>query len=297
MKKYVSLILAIPMFIACSSNSGKSDAYGNFEAVEVLVSAESAGRLLSFPIDVGMDLKEGQKVGLIDSTQAYLRYNQLLASRNAAYSKLASAQAQLRAGQVQLNVLQKEKNRMSKLYADSAATQQQNDDITGKYDVASAQFEASKMQVQAVSAEIEVLESQIRQAKDLLTKCSISNPIDGTVLERFSDQGELVGPGVPLYKIADLSSLNLRAYISETQLPSIKISDSIDVMIDNGQKDGKYLAGQIIWVSSQAEFTPKIIQTKEERVNLVYAIKIKVKNNGSIKIGMPGEIRFRTKTK
>lgn len=293
MRKFYPLILIFVSFLAsCNGNGGKSDAYGNFEATEVMVSAENIGRLNEFIIDVGTQLTTGQIIGKIDSVQSQLKYSQLVAQNNSINAKLSNAMAQLKMCQVQSGSITKEKNRIDKLFTDSAATQQQLDDINGKYDLIKAQLEAANAQVQEAQSEFAILDNQIKQAKDMLSKCTIKNPIDGIVLERYADRGELVGIGVPLYKIADLSFLNLRAYLNGAQLSSVKIGQSVDILIDKGTKSFITLKGTITWISSEAEFTPKIIQTKDERVNLVYAIKVKVKNDGILKIGMPGEVRF-----
>jgi len=285
-------LILLLLFTSCGVNGKKADAYGNFESDEVIVSSEMTGRVTRLSVEVGDVLKERQVVGRIDSTQAFLKYQQLLSSRKALQAKINAAQAQVTVARTQLDILQKEKERIEKLYRDSASTQQQLDEINGKYEIAKAQFQAAKVGVEAVVSELEALESQLRQAADMLSKCTIVNPVNGTVLERYAEAGELVTAGSPLYKIADISYLYLRAYVSGLQLPAIKIGQQVKVMIDKTRNESTVVPGEIIWISSQAEFTPKIIQTKEERVSLVYAIRVKVKNDGTLKIGMPGEVWF-----
>ena len=285
----------IPAFIlllgACTQNNDLADAYGNFEALEVMVSAESGGRILDFQAVEG-DMLIKEEVSLrIDSTQLYLKKLALETGRASLNSRILTLDAQLRASRVQLDNLIREQTRIEKLLDGGAATSKQLDDIRGQVSLLEAQMAATESQKQAVFAEGRTLEVQIRQVGDQLEKCAVRNPIDGTLLTKYRETGEMAAPGQPLYKMARLEELTLRAYLSGKQLSSVKLGDQVKVQYDteNGPAE---LTGVLNWISSTAEFTPKIIQTREERVNLVYAIKVLVPNDGSLKIGMPGEVYF-----
>ena len=291
--KYLNYL--IPTFIlllgACKQNNDLADAYGNFEALEVMVSAESGGRILDFQAVEG-DMLIKEEVSLrIDSTQLYLKKLALETGRASLNSRILTLDAQLRASRVQLDNLIREQTRIEKLLDGGAATSKQLDDIRGQVSLLEAQMAATESQKQAVFAEGRTLEVQIRQVGDQLEKCAVRNPIDGTLLTKYRETGEMAAPGQPLYKMARLEELTLRAYLSGKQLSSVKLGDQVKVQYDteNGPAE---LTGVLNWISSTAEFTPKIIQTREERVNLVYAIKVLVPNDGSLKIGMPGEVYF-----
>ena len=258
---------------------------------EIIVSAETAGRISSFDVENGMTLKAGAIVGKIDSTQAGLKIDQIKAQKSSVNERITAAQAQVKTVEVQLIGIEKEVKRIDKLFADGAATQQQYDDVHNRYEILKTQLETARAQYKVASSENGTLTVQNKQASDLLTKCTIINPIDGTVLERYAEKGELAGAGTPLYKIANISSLDLKVYISGDQLSQFKLGDKVKVSVDIDKKNTTQLEGEVDWISSQSEFTPKIIQTKEERVNMVYAMKIRVANNGMLKIGMPGEVR------
>lgn len=289
------LIFAITIatiLISCNNDNKKSDAFGNFEASETMVSSETAGKILIMNVEEGLVLNEGTIVCKVDSTQAMLKVQQLEAQQASLKSRITTASAQVNSVKVQITGLEKDKQRIEKLFAEGAATRQQFDDIHNRYELLKSQYDAAIAQQKAVASENGIIESQLKQAKDMLSKCNVINPLQGTVLERYSEKGETVNPGTPLYKIADMTSLNLRVYISGSQLTSFAIGQKVKVLIDNKKDNIKELEGTIIWISSQSEFTPKIIQTREERVNLVYAMKVKVANDGSLKIGMPGEVKI-----
>lgn len=296
MKKYLLYIITLlPVLHGCIGNGEKADAYGNFEAVEVIISSEANGKLLSFQLEEGDKLETGQVVGYVDTMQLYLNRKQLQASIKAIKSKTQNVQVQIDVLQKQRINLLREKKRVENLLADSAATTKQYDDIVGQLDVVEKQIVATTSRLntsnRGLLGEISPLEVKIEQIEDQIRKSVIINPDGGTVLTKFAYENEVTAFGKPLYKIADLKNITLRAYVSGNQLADLKIGQNVKVKID--QQDGmKELSGQVTWISSTAEFTPKVIQTKEERVNLVYAFKVLVKNNGELKIGMPGELFF-----
>ncbi len=287
-KIIIGLLLFGNFFVACK-NKEKADGYGNFEATEITVSAENSGKLMEFKIEEGQTLKKGAYVGYIDTIQLSLKRDQLLASKAIVYSKSASVLSQKNVLIAQLKTAIVNKNRIENLISENAGTQKQLDDINGEINVIQKQIKSVESQNSPVIDELESIEVQLKQVEDLLQKSKIVNPVNGTVLTKYAEVNELISFGKPLYKIADLSTMELRVYVSETQLSNIKIGQEVTVKIDAGDAM-KNFKGLITWVSSEAEFTPKIIQTKEERVNLVYAVKIEVKNDGSLKIGMPAEM-------
>ncbi len=292
MKNLLYLFLLIFIFPACTGNDDKADAYGNFEAVETLVSAQASGELLEFNVENGMVLKANQQVGLIDTAVLSAKLKQLLAVKAEISANSKDVLSQIKVLDEQKNVLLIEKKRVENLIADSAATQKQYDDIIGKIKVIDRQIESVKVKNSAILSKYNQVNAQIEELQLNIDKCKIINPINGTVLQKYAEVHELAMPGKVLYKIADLSTMELKVYVSGAQLPHIKIGQKAKVYIDKNEEENTELEGTISWISSTAEFTPKIIQTKEERVKLVYAVKLLVKNDGSLKIGMPGEVRF-----
>lgn len=292
-----TIIIVFMGLISCSNDGKKSDAYGNFESTEVIVSSEGNGKILSLNVNEGDKLSQNQVFGLIDTVQLYLKKEQLLASMQALRAKTQDIQVQMDVLNEQKKNLLREKNRVENLYKDSAATQKQYDDINGEMLALDKQIIATKKTLEignnGLLSEIKPLQAQLDQIKDQITKSIIKSPINGTILTKYSEEGEIASYGKPIIKIADLESMYLRVYVSGTQLPNIKIGQNAEILIDNNQKEMAKLSGKVEWISDKAEFTPKIIQTKEERVNLVYAVKILVKNDGSLKIGMPGEVNFK----
>lgn len=295
MKTTIFLVTTIVILSSCSSKNGQSDAYGNFETVEVLVSSEIQGKLLQFSIEEGKTYKAGDVVGQIDTVQLALKRDQLVAQRNASATKISNILSQITVQEETKGTLLIDKARTERLMKDKAIPVKQLDDINGKIKVIDSQIASIKTQNAAVVNEVEAYNKQIAQMKDQLNRCKIVNPINGTVLDKYIEPSEIAAPGKTLYKIADMSQMILRVYVSGTQLSSVKIGQNVTVMIDQEKGEGKTFEGTVSWVSPEAEFTPKIIQTKEERVNLVYAVKVTVKNDGSLKIGMPGEVRFEGK--
>jgi HlyD family secretion protein len=283
------------LFIAasCKKNNQRADAYGNFEAKETVISSQTPGMIIKCNIEEGEELNVGDTAYICDPYSYKLQKEQILTQKSAVSSKFSGILAQVDVLNKQKEVLLKEEERIQKLLKDNAATQKQLDDITGKIDILEKQILQVKTQHQNLFDELKVFDSQINTVNDYIHKTRIINPIKGRVLVKYAEQYEITAPGKPLYKIADLSEIILRAYISGSQLNEIQIGQTVSVFIDNSENNTKKYSGKITWISDKAEFTPKIIQTKEERVNLVYAVKIKVINDGSIKIGMPGEIKFK----
>lgn len=286
----IHILILTGVLFSCTSKNNLSDAYGNFEATQVTVSSETAGKILSLQIQEGIDLDSGQVVALIDTTDLYLKKLQLLAQNKAIQVKTTQVYGQIDVLQQQKSNLQIEKIRITRLLSENAATQKQLDDINGAIEVIEKQMAQTRTQNASISGETDVVKTQINQVNASLAKCYIRNPTRGTVLNKFAESGEIAAPGRALYKIADLSLMELKIYISGKQLPNIKIGQEVEVLIDS--QDNNKLKGTISWISQKAEFTPKIIQTKEERVNLVYGVIVKVKNDGRLKIAMPAEVNF-----
>jgi HlyD family secretion protein len=300
MKKLLPRIIILSgifmaLISACSKSDKVADAYGNFEADEVIVSAQSQGTLTFLNVNEGEVLEPDQLVGKIDTTATSIKMDQLAAQQTVINARLQNLEAQLRVQDEQRVNLVREVDRIEKLKKEEAATAQQYDDIAGKLKVQDMQTEALRTQENIILGERSVLMAQIDDIKNLQEKCRIINPIKGIVLEKYVEANELVSPGKALYKIADIAKMTLKVYVSGKQLPSIAIGDSADVMIDSIGGNLHEISGIVSWISSQVEFTPKIIQTREERVNMVYAIKVSVNNDGRLKIGMPGEVMFRNK--
>lgn len=292
MKKLKLIALILLAFGACKNGENKSDAFGNFEAVETIVSSEMAGKLLSMEVKQGDQLAPEQLIARIDTTELILRKLQTQAQLAASETKKQSVTAQINVLKEQKKNAQTTQQRIAKMYADKAATQQQLDDINGQISVVEKQIVANETQFQLINSEMEVIKRQLDLISEQLTKCTITSPVKGTVLETYLETGELTSPGKPVLKMADLSSLELKVYVSGAQLSKVKLGSDVKILIDTDVKEMKSLSGKISWISSESEFTPKIIQTKEERVKLMYAVKIVVPNDGSLKIGMPGEVVF-----
>jgi len=287
------LITGIFIISSCGKDEKRSDAYGNFEAVETIVSAEATGKLIDFNIEEGQVIEKDVTVGNIDADQLSLKKQQLESQKNTIRTKFKNVFSQISVYQEQKKVNQVEKNRIEKLLKDDAATTKQLDDINGSINVLNKQIASIESQNSTTMQELKSLDVQIQQVQDQIEKSAVINPVKGTVLMKLAEQSEIVNYGKPLYKIADISTMDLRVYVSGEQLPGIKLGQMVRVLIDSGKGGYRELEGLISWISSKSEFTPKIIQTKEERVNLVYAIKVRVKNDGSLKIGMPGEVIFK----
>jgi HlyD family secretion protein len=278
--------------LGCGSGNDRSDAYGNFEAIEITVTPEVSGRLIFFNVEEGMSLDSGAVVGLIDTVQLDLRRRQLRAAKQSVFAQSLNARSQVAVIEEQERVLLREKERIENLLKEHAATQKQWDDIDGQLRVLEKQKASTRTQESAILSEAASLDAQIAQIDDQIRRSWIVNPVSGTVLTKTAEPGEIIAAGRTLYQIADLTQLDLRVYISGEQLPHVKIGQAVDVRIDRDASTDHHLQGHVSWIASRAEFTPKIIQTKEERVNQVYAVKIRVANDGRLKIGMPGEAVF-----
>ncbi|MEQ9405609.1 MAG: HlyD family efflux transporter periplasmic adaptor subunit [Cyclobacteriaceae bacterium] len=289
-KHFIAILsLATLTLFSCQQDNDRADGYGNFEAVEITISAESNGKLIRFDLEEGQELEAKTLVGYIDTLTFALKREQLAISKEVIASKSRGVLSQIDVLNARLETAEKNKKRIENLMKDNAGTQKQLDDITGEIAVLKQQIKSVEIQNAPVVNELKNIDVQIRQVEDQIEKSKIINPIKGTVLAKYAEPNEVTAFGKPLYKCADLSSMQLRVFVSETQLPNIKIGQEVSVKIDS-DADMKSYPGTITWIASEAEFTPKIIQTKEERVALVYAVKVSVANDGSLKIGMPGEM-------
>lgn len=294
-KKILIALTVLTALTACSNNGDKADGYGNFEATEITVSAENSGKLMTFTIEEGTIVAYNELIGHIDTIPLHLKKAQLFIQKDLIKAKSQGVLSQIDVLQAKLKTVNANKTRIENLIKDNAGTQKQLDDINGEAAVFKNSIRSVEIQNAPVVSELKSIDVQIQQINDQISKCSIKNPMNGTVLLKYVEPGEIVSFGKPLYKIADLSTMKLRVYVSETQLANVKIGEAVKVKIDD--QDGmKTYDGKISWIASQAEFTPKIIQTKEERVALVYAIKVQVKNDGALKIGMPAEMWLHTKS-
>jgi HlyD family secretion protein len=275
----------------CGDGDAVSDAYGTFEATEINITPEVSGRLLHFNVREGEKLEAGLTAAQIDTVQAHLERMQLRAQRGAVRSRLVTIRAQEAVYREQIAVATRELERTERMLAGNAATQKQYDDLSGQIRILERQLESVDAQRANVDAEIESTDARIALIDDRISRSAIVNPVAGTVLSRFAEAHELVAAGRPLYRIADLETMFLRVFVSGTQLQEVKIGAPVQVLIDGADGSLQELPGEVSWISDKAEFTPRIIQTREERVNLVYAVKIRVPNpGGQIKIGMPGEV-------
>lgn len=294
--KTITIACAMLLLAACKNNEKTFDASGSFEAEETIISAEATGVIEALNIEEGQTLHAGEVVGYVDSVQLYLRKKQLTAQINALLSRRPDISVQLAGLQEQLKTAEREKVRITNLVKADAATTKQLDDINAQIDLIKKQTEAQKSSLDITTTGIGKdalpLQLQIEQVEDQLQKCLIVNPINGTVLTKYAEANEMTMPGKALYKIADLSTIILRAYISGNQLPQVKLNQKVKVSTDDGKGRFTETEGVITWINDKAEFTPKTIQTKDERANMVYAIKVKVKNDGTYKIGMYGELKF-----
>jgi HlyD family secretion protein len=288
MKKTILFLIFISL-ISCGKENDKADGYGNFEATEVTISSEANGKIVFLKLEEGDALEPNNQVGLIDTTQLYFNKQQLIASKNTVFSKSKNVLSQNNVLQEQLKATLIEKRRVQNMFAENAATQRQVDEMDGKVKVINEQLKSVQTQNAPIANEVKSIDVQIQKIDDQIQKSKIINPIKGIVLAKYAEPNEITAFGKPLYKIADISEMTLRVYISETQLSKVKVGQQVSVKIDT-EEEMKNYTGIISWIASSAEFTPKIIQTKEERVNLVYAVKVKVKNDGGLKIGMPGEM-------
>lgn len=291
--KSIHCLIAGLLLAGCSADTEQADAYGNFESTEVTVASEIGGRLIQFQAVEGALLEAGTVVAVVDTAQLALKRAELEARRAAVRSRYPGIAAQEAVLETQRGVAQKELARFEDLASDGAATTKTLDDIRGQIDVLDAQIQAVRASNPPVFAELGVIDTQVSALEDQIARATILNPVRGVVLTTFAEPSELTAPGRPLYRVAPLDTLDLRAFISGAQLAEFRLGDEVEVTFDAGGSTLDTLPGRISWIASEAEFTPKLIQTREERVGLVYAIKIRVPNaNGLLKIGMPGEVRL-----
>ena len=292
----LSILFLTTGFLACHNKEEKYDASGTFEAVETIVSAEASGNIKSLILEEGQVLQAGQVVGYIDSVQLYLKKQQLQAQINTVLSGKPDIGAQTAALQEQLRQAEREQRRTANLVKSDAATQKQLDDATSQVSVINKQIAALRSSLSINSSNLEQqttpLDVQITQINDQLSKCRIINPVGGTVLTKYAEANEVTAAGKPIYKIAALNTIILRAYITGDQIAHVKVGQAVKVLVDDTKDSYKSYQGTIDWMSDKAEFTPKTIQTKDERANLVYAIKIRVQNDGYLKIGMYGDVKI-----
>ncbi len=290
---YFSFVILLS---ACGRGNGDYDASGVFEATEVIVSAEANGKIMQFDITEGQLLDAGREIGYIDTVQLYLKKMQLLANMKSVKTRYTDVPRQIAATKQQIATQRNELKRFENLVKSNAANQKQVDDINAQILVLerqlAAQTETLENSNRGVSEESTGLDIQVAQLNDQLQKSIITSPIKGTVLSKYAEQGELATQGRVLFKIADMDNMFLRAYITSGQLTEVKIGQQVRVFADFGEKDMKEYAGTITWISDKSEFTPKTIQTRDERANLVYAVKIAVKNDGYLKKGMYGELEL-----
>lgn len=294
--KNIILISTLLMLVACGANEKEYDATGTFEATETIVSAEQSGVLLHFDVEEGNVLKQGQEVGLVDTTQVWLKIQQTSAMKAVYRSQKPDMEAQIAAIRQQLTKAQQEQQRYQELVADGAAPSKILDDAANQVKVLqkqlAAQQSALSTNIQALDKQMATADVQVSQLQDQLRKCHITTPAQGTVLEKYVEQGEFVSVGKPLFKVADVGQMFLRAYVTSVQLQHIKIGQQVKVFADYGDGGKKGYDGKISWISSRSEFTPKTILTDDERADLVYAVKVAVKGDGYIKIGMYGGVQF-----
>lgn len=297
MNKVLASILGLSVLTtACSTTGTDFDASGTFEATEVIVSAEANGKVLSLNIVEGQTVKRGDPVGAIDSTSLYLNKLQLVQNQKAVLAGRQNVQTQLESLKKELVNAQADQKRIENLVKGQVASQKQLDDANLRIDVLKARIDAQENLLNtgntALSEQSKTIAAQLNVLEDQLRRCRVINPVDGTILTKYTEPFEMTAIGKPLYKVADLSEMILRAYISNDQQSKVKIGQKVKVLVDDGDKEMRSYEGVIQWVNDKAEFTPKTIQTKEERANLVYAVKIAVKNDGLVKIGMYGEVKF-----
>ena len=290
MKTFLFLSLIV-ILGACSNNKSKSDAFGNFETDEVIISAENSGKIILTGFIEGEKVSQGAVMAVVDTVNLVLQRNQLIAQKESVIAQKAGLYAQIAVSDQQITNIQKDQVRIKKMLTDGAATPKQMDDIDGQIALTEKQKKAYTAQIAAIEKNAEAIDAQIAVLNDKVRTSIVKAPISGIILEKYAQTGELAALGKSLYKMANIDNLILRVYISAPQLTQIKIGTQVKVMID-GNEGIKEIAGTVEWVSSEAEFTPKIIQTREERVKLVYATKVRVPNDGSLKLGMPGEIKF-----
>ncbi len=296
MKKIYIIASVALLLTACGKKEKEYDATGTFEATETTVSAEQSGTLLSFSLNEGDEVEEGREVGLIDTTQIWLKIQQTRATKAVYNSQKPDMEKQIAATRQQLAKAQTEQRRYQELVNDGAAPRKMLDDAVSQVQVLqrqlAAQISSLSTSTDALNKQMAATDVQVNQLRDQLQKCHIYTPVAGTVLEKYVERGEFVATGKPLFKVADTRQMYLRAYVTSAQLQHIKVGQTVKVFADYGNGQRKAYDGRVSWISSRSEFTPKTILTDDERADLVYAVKIAVKSDGYIKIGMYGEVKL-----
>jgi len=294
--KNAILMLSFILLFSCSDNTKKSDAFGNFESDEIIISSEVNGKVIEMYFDEGASVKVNEKLLQIDTTQLYLQKLNLIANSESVNAKVQDIPSQISVYEKKLEILEREKNRVSNLLKSGSATQKQFDDITGEMESTTKQMDAAKIKLneanRGILSQNKPIAAQIKLLDDQIQRANVIAPIEGTILNKYINKDEFVRLGSPILKIANTKKMYLKAYIDGNNLNKVKIGSVADVLIDAGKGEFKKFKGTVTYISDKAEFTPKIVQTKEQRVNLVYSVKILVENDGSIKIGMPGEVKF-----
>ena len=293
MKTRTILILAVMLMAGCKSKTGDADAFGNFEATEVIVSSETNGRILKIDPTEGTNIEQGQTIAIIDTTIYTLQENEIVAAMKSIRTRILTTDAQNEILSQQIKNIAVNISRTEKMMKDDAATEKQYDDLTGQVEVLKKQISANNTTKVSTAAELAVYESKKATIKEQINRCTVKSPLSGTIIEKYSEAGEITAAGKPLVKIADLAVMKLKAYVSGGEIGKVKIGQQCTVRIDDGKSGYNQFAGTVSYISGKAEFTPKIIQTKEERVTLVYAVKVDVRNEGALKAGMPGEVVFK----
>ena len=296
MKKLMIMAAGLAILASCGNSDKEYDATGVFEATEVTVAAEQSGALMMFDVNEGDEIALGKEVGLIDTTQIWLKIQQAGATKAVYQSQKPDMEKQIAATRQQLVKARQDQQRYKELVADGAAPSKLLDDATNQVQVLQKQLDAQisslNTQLSTLNSQLSTVDVQVSQLMDQLQKCHITTPIKGTVLEKFVERGEFVAVGKPLFKMADTQQMFIRAYVTSAQLKDIKIGQKVKVFADYGDGQKKEYEGTVSWISSRSEFTPKTIQTDDERADLVYAIKVAIKNDGYVKIGMYGEVKF-----
>ncbi len=295
-KTWASLLGAAVLLASCSDGLGDYDATGTFDADEVLVSSEVSGAILRFDVSEGDQLKQGQVVGLIDSVQLFLQKQQLEANIKALEASRPDVASQLAPLEEQLSKQLQEKTRVENLLKAEAATTKQLDDINSAILVLEKQLEAQRTALDqsraGTDAQVAAMQAQVAQLDDRLGKCHLAAPMSGTVLAKYAHTGELTSAGRPLFKLADMEHVYLKVYVTSTQLGDIRLGQEVQVRADFGDEQYRHYDGRIIWISDKSEFTPKNIYTSDDRANMVYAVKVAVPNDGYLKLGMYGDVKF-----
>ena len=297
MKKLMIMAAGLAVLASCGSNEKEYDATGTFEATEVTVAAEQSGALIKFNVNEGDEIALGKEVGLVDTTQIWLKIQQAGATKEVYQSQKPDMEAQIATSRQQLAKARQDQQRYKELVADGAAPSKMLDDATNQVQVLQKQLDAQisslSTNTNALNKQMAATDVQVSQLQDQLRKCHIVAPIAGTVLEKYVEKGEFVAIGKPLFKMADTEQMFIRAYVTSAQLKDVKVGKKAKVFADYGDGQKKEYEGTVSWISSRSEFTPKTILTDDERADLVYALKVAIKNDGYVKIGMYGEVSFK----